>query len=470
MATVSKIIEGALQDIAVIAQQQSPATTDAALGLERLNSMLGDWYRRGVQTGLTIPLAAADSIDSGLEDSIRLNLALRLAPAFGKATNPELVNQARETFTALNIRSSIPTGALTPETWGWLVGDALQQAGVILEGQNASQAQMNRGKTYLDAMLGDWHRRGIVTGVTLPTDFANDVPASMNDPIRLNLALRLIPAFGESSIPEATKNTLYMEAKETLNALMARSSAVAPAYEDGTWGWLMTDALFQAGVIQEGVLPSLNQVNRAFKYFSRMTDQWMLEGQLAHVPFHVEPFTVTEEKLVYTIGPDSDADITIRSMATIETISIQYFEQNAWESTLRKVDWDTIVRQTRHDLSGTWPSLYYYEAAWPIGCIYFNIKPIQGTIIKVVGKADWLDEGTIDGVITLPEGYEEAVACNLAVRLATAYQKPVSQMLYKMAKDSKKNLRKRNYRGRLSMLPEVLHGYRTGQYYGTLSR
>ena len=470
MALVSKIIEGALQDIAVIAQQQSPSTSDAALGLERLNSMLGDWHRRGVVTGLTPPLAAGDNIPEAIEDAIRLNLALRLAPPFGKATNPELVNQARETFTALNIRSSIPIGVLDPDTFGWLVGDALQQAGVILEGQRASLEQMNRGKSYLDAMLGDWHRRGIVTGVTLPTDFARDVPEGVNDPIRLNLALRLIPAFGESAIPEATKNVLYREAKETLNALMARSSEVAPVYQEGSWGWLMTDALLQAGVIQEGLQPSVNQINRAFAYFQRMANQWMLDGMLAHVPFHVEPYKVTDEKLVYSIGPDSDADINIRSMATIETVSIQQFEQNSWEGVLRKVDWDTIVRQTRHDLSGTWPTLYYYEAAWPVGYIYFDIKPLAGTIISVVGKADWLDEGTIDGVITLPEGYEEAVAMNLAIRLATAYHLPVSQMMYKLAKDSKKTLRKRNYRGRLSILPTVLHGHRTGSYYSTISR
>ena len=354
MADVSKIIEGALQEITVVAQRETPSTEDASLGLERLNSMLGDWIRRGVVTNTSLPLAATGTIDEAFSAAVRFNLALHLAPAFGKSARAELTQMAQQTF----------------------------------------------------------------------------------------------------------------------SALMTRSSPPAPDYEENTWGWLMTDGLVRAGVIQEGMLPSIRQANRAYRYFIRLTEAWTLDGMLNHTPFHIEPFVVPagEGKLIYTIGADDDADIPVRSLATIQSLSIRYYSQNGWERVLRPVDWDTIVNHTRFDLAGTWPTLYYYEAAWPVGCIYFNIRPTAGTIINIAGRADWLDEGTLTGPITLPEGYEDAVSANLAIRLAEAYRLPVTQFMYKDAKDSLKLLRKRNYRGRLSVLPRALQGMRYGTYYGSTVR
>ena len=425
--------------------------------------MIGDWVRRGVDINSTT-LLAATNVDDGIVDALRLNLAIRLAPAFGVINlNPALVQSAAETFAALNQRSSSPAADETVDTWGWLIADALQQAGVILEGQQPSVAMIDRGLCYLNAMLGDWSRRGVVHGLTLPVARGGDITREINDPIRLNLAVRLAPAYGSQA-----SELLIVNARETFVALMDRSSAPAPEYDLNTWGWLITDALQRSGVIMEGMRPSNNQVVRAFRDLRRITEQWTLDGLLNHAPFHVEPYVVAadKEQFVYTIGADDTADIPVRSLATIQTISILYPYQNSFEAVLRSVDWDTIVRQTRHDLSGTWPTMYYYEAAWPVGCIYFDIEPTAGTTISVVGRADWLDETNLEGAITLPQGYESALVDNLAIELAQAYQKPVSQLTYRMARKSKALIRRRNQRPRVSVLPRVLMGSRIHGVYG----
>ena len=461
MAEASSIVEEALRDIAIIAQRETPSVEDAELGLARLNTMIQDWVRRGVDID-SVTLLAATRVDDGIADALRLNVAIRLAPAFGVVNiNPALAQLAADTFAALNMRSSSPAADETTDTWGWLIADALQQANVILEGQQPSTAMIDRGLCYLNAMLGDWGRRGIVHGLTLPVARGDDITREINDPIRFNLAVRLAPAYGSQA-----SNDLIANARETFIALMDRSSAPAPAYELDTWGWLITDSLQRSNVVMEGMRPSNNQVVRAFQYVRRITEQWTLDGLLNHAPFHVEPYIVAagKEQFVYTIGADDTADIPVRSLATIQTISILYPYQNSYESVLRQVDLDTIIRQTRHDLSGTWPTMYYYEAAWPVGCIYFDIQPTAGTTISIIGRADWLDETNLEGAITLPQGYESALVDHLTIELAQAYQKPVSHLMYKMARKSKALLRRRNNRPRISVLPRVLMGSRVNGY------
>ena len=103
--------------------------------------MISDWARRGISISSDILISDSPLADD-IVDALRINLTLRLAPAFGITLNPVLVETAAETFRALGNRATSPAPDYELNTWGWLVADALQRSTVIMEGMRPSTGQV----------------------------------------------------------------------------------------------------------------------------------------------------------------------------------------------------------------------------------------------------------------------------------------------------------------------------------------
>ena len=447
--TAAYVVEDAAIRAGVIPEGQALSADRASRGLERLEGMLADWTRRGVSHGVSASVTASTSIGSSVYDAVASNLALRLIE--GSNPSEALILQARGSYDALAYTSSAPASEPAVNTANWVVEDALIQAGVIPEGLRPSGARVTRGLARLNALLGDWNRRGINTGLTTPVSGSTTIGADVQDAIRTNLAVRVVE--GDPS------ENLLARARLLYEELRLRSSTPAPEYEEGTWGWLMTDALLRAGVVSEGQNPSMAHVCRAWVYFRRMTEQWVLDGLLNHAPFHVPDYTLEASKLIYTIGEDDNADIPVRALSSVTTISLRLPFQDDYNYVVPMADYETVLRYTTRYVSEWYPRIAYYEPAWPVGCIYFDIAPPVGTIMSVTGRADFLDEGSsLVGPITLPNGYESAAIDSLTIDLATAYGLRVTPMMAQMQRHSLKLLRKRNHRSRLSVLPNAVLG------------
>ncbi len=84
--------------------------------LRRLDAMVGGWSANGVRIGYPLPNSpgASDiSVESGVPDyaneAIYVNLAVRLAPAYGKIVSPELKALADMTYNNLVNQTALPT-------------------------------------------------------------------------------------------------------------------------------------------------------------------------------------------------------------------------------------------------------------------------------------------------------------------------------------------------------------------------
>lgn len=114
---------------------QDDQITDA---LKRLDSMMATWNGRGIRVGYPLPFAFGDSTpdeatnvpDRALE-AIALNLAVRIAPGYGKVVSPDTKASAKSAYNQLINHSaqpverqidpySIPAGAGHK---GWRDGD-----------------------------------------------------------------------------------------------------------------------------------------------------------------------------------------------------------------------------------------------------------------------------------------------------------------------------------------------------------
>jgi hypothetical protein len=113
--TKRQIVEAALGEIglASYAFDLMPEQREAAL--KRLDSLMAEWNGRGLRLAYPIPNNPADSdidTDSGLPDmawdAAITNLAIRIAPSYGKMVNPETKITARHALNTLMARAAMP--------------------------------------------------------------------------------------------------------------------------------------------------------------------------------------------------------------------------------------------------------------------------------------------------------------------------------------------------------------------------
>lgn len=84
-------------------------------GLRRLDSMMALWDGKGIRLGYALPSSPdASNIDddSGLPDTaneaVYLNLAIRLAPGYGKTISPDTRMLAKQAYDALLVDAAQP--------------------------------------------------------------------------------------------------------------------------------------------------------------------------------------------------------------------------------------------------------------------------------------------------------------------------------------------------------------------------
>jgi hypothetical protein len=113
--TKRQVVEAALAEIglASYAFDLMPEQREAAL--KRLDSMMAEWNGRGLRLAYPVPGNPSDSdidVDSGLPDmaweAAITNLALRIAPSYGKMVNPETKITARHSLNTLLARVAMP--------------------------------------------------------------------------------------------------------------------------------------------------------------------------------------------------------------------------------------------------------------------------------------------------------------------------------------------------------------------------
>jgi hypothetical protein len=88
---------------------------DLQVAARRLNSMLMDWNGRGVRLGYalvsdwaTVDLDADTLVPDVAEEAIITNLAIRIAPGYGKTVSPDTKAAAKNGYNTLLGRAAVP--------------------------------------------------------------------------------------------------------------------------------------------------------------------------------------------------------------------------------------------------------------------------------------------------------------------------------------------------------------------------
>lgn len=201
---------------------------------------------------------------------------------------------------------------------------------------------------------------------------------------------------------------------------------------------LITRSLRLIQVFSQGeALPSADAAD-GLEALNDLLGSWSNEANLA---FHEKDDSLTLTGATsYTVGSGGDLDTT-RPLR----ITGAYVRQNGNDYALTIVGnrwWDRV---TDKDATGR-PEYLYYEAEFPLGVV--NLWPV-GDSSYTLFFSSWkqLPSFTnLSDTVSLPPGYERAIAYNLALELAPEYERDPRPAVVEIARQAKRNIKSTNLR------------------------
>ena len=473
MATVQDLITEALLELGVISAEETPEAVILNRSLRRFQSMLGEWQLNGLpipnSTGTgTFDIDGATLATEGppatWQEAIILSLAVSLGPGHGKRGGQGLseatIGRAINLYQALHLRNSAAdTTVYADDTWGWLITDALQNAGAIKEGDLPSTAQMSRGLRQVKFLLEDWTRGGLPSLPATPTILltaAVNLPAGYSEAVRLNLILQLAPSYGM-----ATEEIQIVtgRAVDALARLRERSSVPAPAtdFAANTWGWIARDALQNAGAIKEGETPSSSQLARGLQQLSFLLADWTRSGipSLPDGPYGAA--TVHTLPAGYGEAVRLNLALQLAPSYGMATEEIQIVAGRAGDALARLHERSSAPAPAPQTTQWGWLIADALQTAGAIkeGQVPSTDQLNRGLQHLTFLLRDWQRRGVANlpdppaattELVTLPIGYEEAVRLNLAVALAPSYSMSQDEFAVALTRSNESflSLRRRN--------------------------
>lgn len=218
-------------------------------------------------------------------------------------------------------------------------------------------------------------------------------------------------------------------------------------------------ALRLIGVLGQGETLNAAQQADCIYACNTMLDSWRNERLMVYQIAEVV-HTLVASQGNYTIGPGADIDTTRPlkiEQAWVRHLTFDYpinvsLDADAWAGILNK------------SISTTYPTSLYYEPSVSTGTIH--VWPVPNAANDLYLQV-WQPLLTIaDGAtaITLPPGYEEAMAFGLAMRLAPEYGIDPPAIVLAGARETKAIIKRVNAPVVKSSISDLQHGRRYNIY------
>lgn len=118
-----QFVSAAFEEIGLAAYAFDLQPQQLESALRRLDAMLASWNSLGIRLGYPLPsspefsdIDAESEVPDSANEAIITNLAVKLAPSYGKQVMPETKATARETYNTLISRAVLPMEQQLPGT------------------------------------------------------------------------------------------------------------------------------------------------------------------------------------------------------------------------------------------------------------------------------------------------------------------------------------------------------------------
>lgn len=200
---------------------------------------------------------------------------------------------------------------------------------------------------------------------------------------------------------------------------------------------LIDDALSELHVLEAGDSANANDTATGLRYLNRMLQGWSTQNAIVY--YQKEIAHVLDGSIEYTIGTGGDIAES-RPNYIISAYATQSGEDWPVEVIRDKAQFDKIYDKT---ITGI-PDYLYYQPEYPLGKL--RIWPVgdASTTLHFSSRAILQQFSTANDTVSLPDGYEDAIVFNLAVRLASSFGQQPSAFLMKNAAETLAFIKRNN--------------------------
>lgn len=229
---------------------------------------------------------------------------------------------------------------------------------------------------------------------------------------------------------------------------------------------LITRAMFDLGVLQEGEVPTPAQATDGFNAANDWIDS-LTPNFLTIYAVTRSTWTLTSASS-YTVGTGGDVNIArpdspqaIQNIGYVNNSLQPPFEVQQGPC-LTEDQYAAIPLKT---LSSPLPQAWYYSATFPLGTLKPYPIPSQSGLLGVVYTQTAIPEFTsLAQVISLPPGYRRYFRTHLALELAPVFTAEVSPSLARMAAESEAAIKTANVRP-TDLVPDAAWIFGTNRFY-----
>ena len=222
-------------------------------------------------------------------------------------------------------------------------------------------------------------------------------------------------------------------------------------------------ALRLISAIASGESPTTAESADGLTALNAMISSWQTE-KLNVYAFVDTAFTLVNADSSYTVGPAGNFALTPRP-PKIENCYVRASDIDYPVELVDKDKWISIPDKTSYsDI----PIYAYYEPTLATGTLQLWPVPNTAYSLHIVTWTTLAELAALATTITLPQGYERALAYNLAIEVAPEYEKEASPSVVAIASESKASIKRANNRPMLmnSELGYLIGGQRSNIYSG----
>ena len=235
---------------------------------------------------------------------------------------------------------------------------------------------------------------------------------------------------------------------------------------------IINRAMRLIGVAQTGESSSADEVRDALNVLNMMVGQWN-NNRLLMFGYTNEVFDLTVSQGVYTIGNSATADFYTERPTKIERAFCRY------NSTTPTTAYDyqlEIVPNTKYQeifvkqIATTYPLYLFYNNKFPLGEITLYPYPVQACQLGISSWAQISKFTNYAQDIDLPDGYESALAYNLAVEMAPEYGRTLDPIIFEKAAETKADLMRTNQQLSYLKAESILTPHRSYNIYTGIAK